>query len=48
MAPELNSWCNLQNTGFKVGDLIFVLQTLTKQKAKEGTQQGCTRIAIIG
>jgi hypothetical protein len=32
--PELNSRSNLQNTGFKVGDLIFVIQTLKKQKVK--------------
>jgi predicted protein tyrosine phosphatase len=35
VAPELNSRCNLQNTGFKAGDLIFVMQTLTKQKLKK-------------
>jgi len=34
LAPELNSRCNLQNTGFKVGDLIFVMHILKKQKVK--------------
>jgi len=34
LAPGLNSRRSLQNTGYKVGDLIFVMQTLKKTKLK--------------
>jgi hypothetical protein len=48
MAPELNFLCNLQNLGFKLHDLIFSMQSLTKSKSMWMiSQQGCTRMAII-